>query len=61
MTIEEARQKVGACWCHPTMRDKVMDPELALVFAEVLKEETDKAFNAGKDSQYHHPQHYWEI
>jgi hypothetical protein len=37
--LNTALEKVAQAWCHHTTSDKVLDPELALVFAEILMKE----------------------
>ncbi len=46
----------ASAWCDQTMRNTVMDPVLATVFAKILRDEVDKAekiaFQKGRDSVY---------
>lgn len=39
MTKNEARERAAQCWTYPTTSNKVMDTELAEVFAETLCKE----------------------
>lgn len=49
----EDLQKAAQCWCDPRVSDRVMDIELAKVFASALAEERkraqDEAWNAAID------------
>jgi len=37
MKINVARGLAAQCWCDPRTSDRVMDPDLAEVFAEMLQ------------------------
>ena len=37
MEIDVAMGLAAQCWCDPRIEDRVMDPELAQVFAESLQ------------------------
>ena len=37
MEIEVARGLAAQCWCDPRISDRVMDEQLAEVFAEMLQ------------------------
>lgn len=37
MTDPKALEIAAQCWCDPRVSDRVMDPELATVFAEKLE------------------------
>ena len=40
MKIEKARELAAQIWCAEGMKEKVMDPELAEAFAQLLHEKT---------------------
>lgn len=42
MTSELARQKAAQAWCTPKTEKIVMDPELALAFADILDDVWDQ-------------------
>ena len=37
MEMDVARGLAAQCWCDPRTSDRVMDPDLAEVFAEILQ------------------------
>lgn len=43
MTEKEAAALAAQAWCGEGTRNKVVDPELALEFARILRREVDKA------------------
>ena len=43
MTIEKATEIAAQTWCHDTTKDIAVAPELAVLFAKTLVEETRKA------------------
>jgi len=38
MSMQLAREKVAQAWCTPTTSHKLMDPDLAEAFAEILQD-----------------------
>ncbi len=56
MTESRSLELAAAAWCAPGMRNTVMNPDLAAVFARILREEVRKAeqasFEAGRASVY---------
>jgi len=42
MTEQEARRIAGQAWCADSTKDKVMDIELAMEFARILKREVNQ-------------------
>ena len=45
LSEEEARGFAGLAWCFPNTRNKTMDPDLALAFAEILDAVVNGGFN----------------
>ena len=45
---KESLQLVAGAWCTDKNRHKVMDPDLALAFAEILQEEVNRRVVAEK-------------
>ncbi len=56
MTEFRSMSLAAAAWCDQTMRNTVMDPVLATVFAKILRDEVEKAeeeaFQRGRESVY---------
>ncbi len=56
MTEARSLELAASVWCDPTSRNKVMDGDLAAVFARILREEVRRAeqaaFEKGRGSVY---------
>ncbi len=56
MTEERSVELAAAAWCAKSSRNKIMDGDLAMEFAKILREEVrkaeQKAFEAGRASVY---------
>ncbi len=56
MTEARSLELAASVWCDPSSRNKVMDGDLAAVFAKILRDEVRKAeleaFEKGRGSVY---------
>ncbi len=56
MTESRSLELAAAVWCDPSSRNKVMDPDVAVAFAKILREEVRRAeqtaFEKGRESVY---------